>query len=307
MNKQVVYIISLPRSGSTLLQKLLSTSQQASTVAEPWFMLPLLSLFHREYKAPYNSRMTYEAVGEFAESLQKQGIDLKAITGQFAEQVYSSACGEETSFFVDKTPRYYYHLTALQQMMPRAKYIYLFRNPLEVLASKIRMRQNTLKGFAIYRNDVLLAPFKMLEGLREAPEHCLILSFDRLVRQSHEVATQIGQFLSVSDIHPEKIAAVSIEGKMGDPVAMAEQRNIHVAHQQWTNVVNSWVRYRIFKRVLHTIPEEFFEYCGTNKTNLLSMLKSSRSIRLLHPVRIALDLFHLAYSAVNTAMKSARA
>mgnify|MGYP000624265916 CR=1 FL=1 len=306
MNKQVVYIISLPRSGSTLLQKLLTTSSSVSSVAEPWFMLPLLSLFHRDYRAPYNSRMTYEAIEAFSSSLDQQGVHLQQEVGEFANRIYSAACGEDSTFFVDKTPRYYYQLNNLQQVMPDAKYIYLFRNPLEVLASKIRMRGHTLKGFAIYEDDIFLAPLKMLNGLQNAPHHFHAVSFHSLVTRPAEAAQRLGDFLGVADITPLAVAQVNIEGKMGDPKAMAEHHNIHSNHESWTSEVNSLVRYFLFRRVLRAIPEEFFEYCETNKTKHTNMLRSSISIRLLHPIRIGSDLLHLAYSRVNTALKRVR-
>ena len=38
-NLRLVFLLSLPRSGSTLLQRLLAAHPQVHTVAEPWLML----------------------------------------------------------------------------------------------------------------------------------------------------------------------------------------------------------------------------------------------------------------------------
>jgi len=41
----LIFILSLPRSGSTLLQRILGGHSQVHTVAEPWLMLnPLYAL-----------------------------------------------------------------------------------------------------------------------------------------------------------------------------------------------------------------------------------------------------------------------
>ena len=37
-----IFIFSLPRSGSTLLQKIIASSNEVSTSSEPWILLPLL-------------------------------------------------------------------------------------------------------------------------------------------------------------------------------------------------------------------------------------------------------------------------
>ena len=37
-----VFLLSLPRSGSTLLQRLLAVSPEVATAPEPWFLLPLV-------------------------------------------------------------------------------------------------------------------------------------------------------------------------------------------------------------------------------------------------------------------------
>lgn len=44
-DSNLIFLISQPRSGSTLLQKLIATSNQIDTLQEPWLMLhPLYAL-----------------------------------------------------------------------------------------------------------------------------------------------------------------------------------------------------------------------------------------------------------------------
>jgi len=46
---QLTFVVSLPRSGSTLLQKMLAVSPDIASSAEPWLMLPFWGL--RDAKA----------------------------------------------------------------------------------------------------------------------------------------------------------------------------------------------------------------------------------------------------------------
>ena len=43
MSIRPIFIFSAPRSGSTLLQRVLAAHTQVATASEPWILLPLLS------------------------------------------------------------------------------------------------------------------------------------------------------------------------------------------------------------------------------------------------------------------------
>ncbi|MEW8634061.1 MAG: sulfotransferase, partial [Candidatus Thiodiazotropha endolucinida] len=65
-----VFIISLPRSGSTLLQRIIATNPRVSTVSESWLLLPLLSMHtSRELYSEYGQRLAKIAINEFTETL----------------------------------------------------------------------------------------------------------------------------------------------------------------------------------------------------------------------------------------------
>lgn len=67
MNKTIVpiFIISLPRSGSTLLQNILSNNSEISTTSEPWILIPLISFYKGDYKSKTNPHLAKEAVSDF--------------------------------------------------------------------------------------------------------------------------------------------------------------------------------------------------------------------------------------------------
>ena len=45
MNKATpIFIISLPRSGSTLLQRILTSHESVASASEPWLLLPLIEM-----------------------------------------------------------------------------------------------------------------------------------------------------------------------------------------------------------------------------------------------------------------------
>lgn len=79
--KNLIFIVSQPRSGSTLLQRILSAHSQICTTSEPWLALPLLwnnpiHNFKINDNVPFNAQWTESAIkaGLFETS---KGVDLK--------------------------------------------------------------------------------------------------------------------------------------------------------------------------------------------------------------------------------------
>ena len=129
----VVFLLSSPRAGSTLLSAILNRHSRILCPAEPWFLLSLHALYHDIGTgiAAYNRGLADIGLREFA-----GGDEFLRAARAFASSLYGSrlvAAGR--SVFVDKTPRYYHILPFLAALFPRARMIWLKRNPLDVAAS----------------------------------------------------------------------------------------------------------------------------------------------------------------------------
>ena len=69
-NVKPVFLISLPRSGSTLLQKMLMAHPEIDSCAEPWIMLPLIYSTKRVgIESEYGQRSTSIAVQSFIDAI----------------------------------------------------------------------------------------------------------------------------------------------------------------------------------------------------------------------------------------------
>ena len=63
--KKLIFIISQPRSGSTLLQSLLSNNDFVATTSEPWILIPFLSFLKGDTKLNANFKLTKNAIIDF--------------------------------------------------------------------------------------------------------------------------------------------------------------------------------------------------------------------------------------------------
>jgi hypothetical protein len=71
-DEDLVFIISLPRSGSTLLQRILATRADFVTLSESWLLLPQIGLlFDEGIYAEYNQKLAITAITEFMQNITK--------------------------------------------------------------------------------------------------------------------------------------------------------------------------------------------------------------------------------------------
>ena len=127
----LIFLISLPRSGSTLLQRILGGHPDIATLAEPWVMLhPLYALKRAGIETEYDAVLAREALDDFLGQID--GGETAYVEGvrRFAGDLYARALARQGKrLFLDKTPRYYRIIPELRQVFPRAKFIILLRNP----------------------------------------------------------------------------------------------------------------------------------------------------------------------------------
>src|SRR5262245_44040505 len=131
----LVFILSTPRAGSTLLGAVLGSHSDMYCPPEPWLLLPLATARSERIlaTAAFDYPLAMRAVHEF---LTPERFD--ASLGAFAVTAYNSVLADSNKrIMVDKTPRYYQILAAIDALFPRALQIWIKRNPLDTIASCI--------------------------------------------------------------------------------------------------------------------------------------------------------------------------
>ena len=103
----LIFLISQPRAGSTLLQRMLATHPEIYTTSEPWLMLhPLYALRPEGYEAEYNADWAQSAVRDFLQALPG-GEDeyLEGVRRMYTYLYERAFAGSGKRYFLDKTPR----------------------------------------------------------------------------------------------------------------------------------------------------------------------------------------------------------
>jgi hypothetical protein len=137
-SQRMFFVIGAPRSGTTLLMRMLNVHPEVYTRPEPHLLTPLAHLGFYAYvdKAPYDPFQSHEAVRAYVADLpggERAYLDaLRAYT----DRMYGGML-EPTGkrYFVDKTPAYGLILPFLAKLYPDAVYVVLTRHPFAIFAS----------------------------------------------------------------------------------------------------------------------------------------------------------------------------
>jgi hypothetical protein len=219
MRKQLIFLFSLPRSGSTLLQRLLAAHPKIATVSEPWLLLPLCyALRPAGVFSEYDHGTCYRALSDFIYQLPNKEEDYHETLSNFAHTLYEKAGDPEASYFLDKTPRYYLIIPEIAKIFPNAKFIFLFRNPLQIMASHIDSWTNGRLRLERYFIDLYKGPKLLSEGYENLKEKSIKVHFDGLIKNTDKTLKNIFDYLDI-EYEPTLIKSftkVKLNGHFGD-------------------------------------------------------------------------------------------
>jgi len=218
-----VFVLSLPRSGSTLLQKMLAVSPQVATVAEPWICLPLAAMLEpHAIVAEYWHENCAQALEDLFQELPGGRGEYARRAADFVRGIYGSVAGDSgATVFVDKTPRYYLIVPFLAEAFPDARFVFLFRNPLEVLASILKAWHKDRIGPLLKGNyvDLVRGPGLLAEAQRMLGDRALSIHYSRLVADPEAEVKRTCAYLDIP-FEPAMLTdyrQVEFKGRMGDP------------------------------------------------------------------------------------------
>lgn len=232
LGENLIFLISLPRSGSTLLQHILASHSKVAATAEPWILFPAtLALRQGALTADYNADIGRIALSEFLTQLDGGEDQYYAAIRKMALNLYDAYLVEHSKdIFLDKTSRYYQVLPELRRIFPKAKVVFLLRNPLAVLASflEVMVSGNWKRlGEPGIRNDLLDGYRLMLQGIQHFGDDAIVVNYEDLVEDSETVVAGLCEKLGLK-FEPgmlryrEKIGV--LPGKLVDPKSIQKHQ-----------------------------------------------------------------------------------
>ena len=237
---QIAFIISPPRSGSTLLLRMLGSHGQVLGLPEPHVITPLYYLgYHQSVDAaPYDHVNAGRAFREFVAGLPSGEEDYLMALRAYALGLYTRALEAHpgTHFLVDKTPAYALILPFLARLFPQARYIVLTRHPLAIMHS---VAHSFFAGDyqAAHRANPIVETYvpAIAAFLREPPAYLHHVTYEDLVADPGARMQEICCFLELP-FEPGMVTYGNhkhVRGSYGDPVTV-NRFSAPVAHRAHT-------------------------------------------------------------------------
>jgi hypothetical protein len=196
-----VFLIGAPRSGSTLLARMLGSHPEIFAPAEPHLMPPLAHLgFHeRVDQAPYDPVITQQGLRSFVSLLPGGESDWLAALRRATDHLYERALAASgRRIFLDKTPAYALVLDFLARLYPDARYVVLTRHPMAVWSSYVESFFDGDAAAAYARNPVLERYVPAIARfLRERPVPLVHVRYEELVKEPEAALRAICEHVGV--------------------------------------------------------------------------------------------------------------
>lgn len=270
-----LFIFSLPRAGSTLIQRILTAHTDISTVAEPWILLPYLyTVKEKGVYAEYGHGVMTKAIQDFCTNLPNKQDDYLTEIHDFIIKLYAKAAPENTKYFIDKTPRYHLVVEEIINLFPEAKFIFLWRNPLAVAASMIETFGTSKGEWNLYgwKVDLFGGLSNLLNAYEKFSEQVCTVRYEDLVSQPDAELSKIFNYLDL-EFNPELLSSfnqIQLKGRMGDPLREKQYQSLSCdSLEKWKYTLNNPIRELWCRRYLRWIGKERLAMMGYSLEDLL--------------------------------------
>ncbi|MCB0383235.1 MAG: sulfotransferase [Psychroserpens sp.] len=277
-----IFIFSLPRSGSTLLQRVLMSHDDVCSVAEPWLLLPqIYTLKETGTLSEYSSLTTHLAIQDFINNLPNKDQDYNASLKTFILDLYAKQCQNNERYFLDKTPRYYLIIDDIVNLFPEAKFIFLFRNPIHAYASAITTwGNNRFNKLRSSYDDIVLGTKLLSEGYTKHQDKSIAVNYESFVTNFETELKRITAYLDLDLNHSilNNFSEQNTKGSLGDPTGVTKYTTIsNKSIDAWKQVFNSSIRKKYALWLLKEISAKDLETQGYNKDNIIEEIKRLNS------------------------------
>jgi len=226
-NTTPIFIVGLPRTGTTLLERIIASHSRVETADETFFLQ--MAIRHAAVGAGAGE-VTPEIIGQAAQK------NIRSIAGKYMSWVDYRLGGRP--FFIDKYPLNFLYLGFIAKAFPGARLIHMRRNPMD--ACFALYKQSFFK-FA-YTLEDLGRYYVAFERLRR---HWQALLQDRLIEIDYEklVADQEGQTRALLDRMGLPFEQACLEFER-NTMPSASASTVQVREKIHTRSVGKWQHFR---------------------------------------------------------------
>ncbi|HWX46070.1 MAG TPA: sulfotransferase [Solirubrobacteraceae bacterium] len=273
-----IFIFSIQRSGSTLVQRIIGAHQGVATVSEPWILLPYLyTLRPQGVVAEYPHPLMVTAVEDFCRELPAGSEDYYRELHDFVIRLYRKAAGAEARFFLDKTPNYNLIPGEIMRLFPEGRFVFLWRNPLSILTSIVETWQGGHWHPTAFREDLFIGLPRLVSAYRENRDRAHSVRFEDLVGGDDQRWRSLMEYLEI-EFDPDalqRFTEVKLNGRLGDPTGVKHYSELSTEPtEKWKRTIGNPVRREWSRRYLRFLGNDRLAAMGYDGEQLIRELSS---------------------------------
>lgn len=287
MQDKLIFVISPPRSGSTLLQRMLGSHSEIFTHPEPHLITPLayLGYYDTVDAAPFDHINGAEAIRLFVSHLPKGEADYLDAVRAYADTMYGRMLAtSERSRFLDKTPAYALVLPFLAKLYPEAKFVVLTRHPLAIFSSYANsFFDGDWQAARDYNPIVERYVPAMTRFMRERPVPFVHVRYEDLVADPEHQLERVFAYLGLEH-QPEAVEYGDRFGSNdqgpGDPIAVQKHsRPVTSSLDKWAaELAADEQKMQLAREMIDHLTAEDLELWGNPKDGLFDALAEAAGV-----------------------------
>jgi tetratricopeptide (TPR) repeat protein len=179
---RLIFIVGMPRSGSTLLEQILCSHSQVTTISENNYLGNAITEFEQNFRFPDIDERSLDALPQVAEK-------------------YLQCLGPLTdnSVIVDKTLLNYMFSGVIRLLFPNARFIYTQRNPVATCYGAYKQLFSPGNVPFTYNLDYLAARYRdtvrmVRHWVRVIPDSYFVLDYESLVENQEQITRDLLNF-----------------------------------------------------------------------------------------------------------------
>ena len=282
VGQRLFFVIGAPRSGTTLLMRMLNAHPDIHTRPEPHLLTPLAHLGYYGHvdAASYDPFQAAMSVKQLVRDLPGgESTYLQALRA-YTDTLYGTLLAEaDTRYFVDKTPAYALVLPFIARLYPNARYVVLTRHPFAIFSS-------FAKSFfdddweAAHAHNPLLERYvpAIARFLRAAPVAHVHVSYEAMVSDPEAHLQRICAHADMPfDASMIEYGQTKMETQgLGDPIGVdADSRPNTKSLDKWAlQVKGNAKRIDLLKSMVDRIFDEDLETFGYTRESLWTPLET---------------------------------
>lgn len=285
MERKLIFVIGPPRSGSTLLMRMLSSHSAIYSRAEPHLLTPLAHLGYYDTvdAAPFDQLQAQQTVREFVADLPGGEADYLDACRAYTDILYGrmlAARGKGKPFFLDKTPANALVLPFVTKLYPGGRYVVLTRHPAAIWSS---YANSFFDGdyVAARKHNPLLNRYvpAMARFIRERSVPYVRVGYEELVQSPETEMRRVFEFLGV----PFEAGTIDYgehahESKgLGDPLGVQQHsRPVTDSIEKWAHeLAGDAAKLAIVRDMIGSIPDADLETWGFPRATFFAPVEAA--------------------------------